>query len=162
MGTRDVDERLVAASLRAMADLISVLGAAKVCDWKLSKIFADGTAKCSSTVSSRPSTSENRPPPRSEAPMRPLITGAYRLWLLQRNYYSCSPGQWVFIDYFSSKDSRNILWRARESGGLGRGRRLVRELERAFGRIQGERDLWTSWDSDKTCFSSKTSCQERE
>ncbi|CAI4221585.1 unnamed protein product [Auanema sp. JU1783] len=66
-GAHDVNERLVAQSLQAMATLVPLLGPERVCGWKCSKLFSDGTPKL--TVSAHGSTCGSPLPP---AP-RPVV-----------------------------------------------------------------------------------------
>jgi len=47
VGIKDTNEQLVSATLRALADLIPVLGAAAVIGGKRAKLFTDGRPKVS-------------------------------------------------------------------------------------------------------------------
>jgi hypothetical protein len=47
VGIKDTNEQLVSATLRALADLIPVLGAATVIGGKRAKLFTDGRPKVS-------------------------------------------------------------------------------------------------------------------
>lgn len=56
VGIKDTNEQLVSATLRALADLIPVLGAAAVIGGKRAKFFTDGRPKVSTlSVLSQPS-----------------------------------------------------------------------------------------------------------
>jgi len=50
VGIKDTNEQLVSATLRALADLIPVLGAAAVIGGKRAKLFTDGRPKVSMLI----------------------------------------------------------------------------------------------------------------